>query len=129
VPIPDLERDATTTDEEDIRSLIGVGGGERGTAALENGTKALMCAVLEGSIREYLGPNVRHRAQAEAWFRTTGHSPFSFPSVCDVLGLEPDAVRKALNSMRARSTSPSVLGRNRYRGNMRRKLRVSNGAR
>lgn len=127
MPIPDLERDATAKDEEDIRSLIGIGGGERGAAQLENGTKALMCAVLEGSIREFLGPNPRHRAQAEAWFRANGYTPFSFPSVCDVLGLEPDAVRKALSSLRAKKVSPDVLGRNRYRGSMRRKLRASGG--
>jgi hypothetical protein len=84
-----------------------------------------MCAVLEGSIREYLGANHRHRVQAEAWFRSNGQSPFSFPNVCDVLGLEPDAVRKALQRLRARSVSPNVLGRNRYRGNVRRKLRAS----
>ena len=125
MPIPDLERDATARDDEDIRSLIGIGGGERGATAVENGTRALMCAVLEGSIREYLGANYRHRLQAEAWFRTNGYSPFSFPNVCDVLGLEPDAVRKALQRLRAKSAPPSVLGRNRYRGNIRRKLRVA----
>jgi hypothetical protein len=125
VPIPDLERDATAKDEEDIRSLIGIGGGEKGVAAIENGTRALMCAVLEGSIREYLGPNYRHRVQAEAWFRAKGQSPFSFPNVCDVLGLEPDAVRKALQRLRERSAPPSVLGRNRYRGAIRRKLRAT----
>jgi len=60
------------------------------------GTKALMLAVLEEGIRNCCGPAGRLRAEAEDWVRSTRRAPFSFLVICETLGLEPDAVRRAL---------------------------------
>ncbi len=65
---------------------------------------ALMQAVLEEAMTclqgnfGLLGRRGRRLAQeAEAWFRSEDtHWPFAFLSICDVLALEPTAVRKAL---------------------------------
>jgi hypothetical protein len=65
---------------------------------------ALMSAVLEDAFRcfqkqfEVENPSVRRAAQkAEEWFVIDeSHWPFSFVSICDVLGLEPNFIRQRL---------------------------------
>ena len=66
--------------------------------------KALMLAVLKDAIhcfQQDLG-YARARArtlarQAERWIRASDwSSPFSFDSICDSLGIDPDCMRKAL---------------------------------
>jgi hypothetical protein len=61
-----------------------------------SGTKALMLAVLEEGIRNCCGRPGRLRTEAEDWVRSTRRAPFSFLVICETLGLEPDAVRRAL---------------------------------
>ncbi|OFV87478.1 MAG: hypothetical protein A3J75_03475 [Acidobacteria bacterium RBG_16_68_9] len=74
-----------------------------------------MLAILEDGIRSYLSPVSRIRTEAEYWVNSIRHrSPFAFNVVCETLGLEPDAVRAALQRMRERKVSPRrALGRNR----------------
>ncbi len=78
-----------------LASLATLGGGEpRGADYI--GTKALMLAVFEEGIRSYCGPRGRERTEAEAWVRSRSTSVFSFVTVCELLGFEPNAVRRAL---------------------------------
>lgn len=98
----------------DLLRLTSLGGGESRSAQY-TGTKALMLAILEDGIRSYLSPVARIRNEAEYWVKTgRQRSPFSFMVVCETLGLEPEAVRTALERMRARDVSPRrALGRTR----------------
>ena len=81
--------------------LAPVAGGEPRTGEY-TGTKALMLAVLENGFRSYFSPKLRIRSEAERWIKNPqGRSPFSFTVVCETLGLEPDAVRMALQRLRA----------------------------
>jgi hypothetical protein len=98
----------------DFLRLTSLGGGESRSAQY-TGTKALMLAILEDGIRSYLSPVARIRNEAEYWVKTgRQRSPFCFTVVCETLGLEPDAVRTALERMRARNVSPRrALGRSR----------------
>jgi hypothetical protein len=90
----------------DLLRLASLGGGESRSSQY-TGTKALMLAVLEDGIRSYLSPVARVRAEAEYWISSTrARSPFSFPVVCETLGLEADAVRNALRRMRDRNVTP-----------------------
>ena len=90
----------------DLLRLASLGGGESRSSQY-TGTKALMLAVLEDGIRSYLSPVSRIRAEAEYWISSTrARSPFSFPVVCETLGLEADAVRNALRRMRDRNVTP-----------------------
>jgi hypothetical protein len=107
----------------DLIRLSSLGGGEPRNAQY-TGTKALMLAILEDGIRSYLSPVGRVRCEAEYWVTSTRQrSPFSFTVVCETLGLEPEAVRTALERLRAKKTHPrKVLGRS--RPNVRRTGRI-----
>jgi len=100
--------------DTDLLRLAALGGGESRSGQY-TGTKALMLAILEDGIRSYLSPITRIRTEAEYWVTSTRQrSPFSFNVVCEILGLEPDAVRAALQRMRERNVSPRrALGRSR----------------
>ena len=90
----------------DLLRLSSLAGGEP-RAAQYTGTKALMLAILEDGIRSYLSPVGRIRNEAEYWVKSArSRSPFSFAVVCETLGLEPSAVRAALERMRAKNVSP-----------------------
>jgi hypothetical protein len=83
-----------------------VTGGEPRSGQL-TGTKALMLAVLEDGIRSYLGASRIVAQEAEFWiFSHRRQSPFSFVVVCEMLGLDPDAVRKTLKRMKTDNVSP-----------------------
>jgi len=85
--------------------LTPVGGGEPRSAEY-TGLKALMLAVLEDGILSYLARGGVERAEAETWIAgRSRRSPFSFPVVCETLGLEPSAVRIALRRLRTQSAS------------------------
>ena len=66
--------------------------------------KALMMAVLEDAIRCFQnnvgavsGPARHVRAEAEQWLCCSkGHGPFSFHTVCETLGIEPEYLRAGL---------------------------------
>jgi hypothetical protein len=112
----------------DFLKLTSLGGGEPRSAQY-TGTKALMLAILEDGIRSYLSPVGRIRSEAEYWVMAgRQRSPFSFMVVCETLGLEPDAVRSALDRLRSRNVSPRrALGRS--RPNVRRTGRLVGGRR
>jgi hypothetical protein len=95
-----------------IAELSGVGGGERRDSPFR-GTKGLMLAMLEDAIRTYLGPSAVDREKAESWIHARGGYVFSFVVICETLGLEPDAVRRALRRFRSAQASPKVIGRSR----------------
>jgi len=98
----------------DLLRLSSLGGGESRSAQY-TGTKALMLAILEDGIRSYLSPVGRIRTEAEYWVKSgRQRSPFCFTVVCETLGLEPEAVRVALERLRLRNVSPRrALGRSR----------------
>ena len=93
-------RDATDP-EASLDGFIALGGGEPRHGAY-TGTKALMLAVLENAFTCYFSPRIRVRGEAERWIASDRKwAPFSFNVVCETLGLEPDAVRKAVRRLRA----------------------------
>jgi hypothetical protein len=93
-------------DNPTLRRLQPVSGGESRSGQL-TGTKALMLAVLEDGIRSYLGGGRTIARDAEYWICThRRHSPFSFAVVCEILGLDADAVRQTLKRMKDEHVSP-----------------------
>lgn len=109
--------------ELDLLRLTSLGGGESKSTQY-TGTKALMLAILEDGIRSFLSPVARVRSEAEYWVRSVrSRSPFSFPVVCETLGLEPGAVRTALDRMRDKNVSPR-RAISRSRPNVRRAGRI-----
>lgn len=106
-----------------LRGIGTIGGGERRDAPL-SGTKALSLALLEDGINAYLGKASRPRAEAEAWVRQRGEKSrwvFSFVTICEQLGLDPDAVEKVLRQMRREG---NVVRLSRSRANVRSTNRV-----
>ena len=82
-----------------------------------SGVKGLLHAVLEESIRCFLGADARLRFEAEQWIESGDRRwAFSFVTVCEALGLEPTAVRVALRRMQERNTSPKSISRQKMRG-------------
>ncbi len=79
-----------------MSSIRTVYGGESRAPQL-TGTKALMLAVFEDGVRCYLGSQKLAARDAEFWIASPRrYSPFSFEVVCEVLGLDADAVRRSL---------------------------------
>lgn len=107
---------------DDFQGVLG--GGEPRTAA-PSGIKALLLAVLEDGIRSYLSPIKELRAEAEYWVGSgRARSPFCFVVICETLGLEPTAVRQALERLRTQRVNPGrAIGRT--RPNVRRAHRVT----
>ena len=93
----------------EVAALLGLGGGEwQGTPLF--GVRGLMLAMLEDAVRSYLGSLPRDRAEAEAWIDSRQQRwVFSFVTVCETLGLEPGAVRRALHRMRAGAITPRLF--------------------
>jgi hypothetical protein len=86
-------------------------------AEQRSGVKGLLYAVLEESIRCFLGTDARLRFEAEQWIESGDRRwAFSFVTVCEALGLEPSAVRVALRRMQERNTSPKTISRQKMRG-------------
>ena len=97
---------AADEDDQTLRRLQPVTGGESRSGQL-TGTKALMLAVLEDGIRSYLGGARGIAQDAEYWIHThRRQSPFSFVVVCEILGLDANAVRKTLKRMKDEHISP-----------------------
>lgn len=92
-------------DEDIVRHVIGIGGGEP-RCSIYTGIKALMLAVLEGGIRDYCGAAGVRCIEAGQWVRSNRRGAFSFAVICETLGLEPAAVRQALVGLKARSALP-----------------------
>ena len=119
-----LHATAIGMDGEYFRRLIAsaplAGGEPRGGEYC--GLKALMLAVLDNAVQSYCGPAGRPRAEAEDWLAArNSHSPFSFKTVCEALGLDPDAARKAIGGLRGRM--PPRARQHRMRPNSRRARR------
>jgi hypothetical protein len=96
---------------------LGVIAGGEPTQGHFIGIKALMLAVLDDAIIVYLGRAGRVQDEAEDWIMTAGRrSPFAFAVICEMLGLEPDAVRAVLRQWRARKL-PVRRALGRTRGN------------
>ena len=112
--VPDLIDIEPQSSGIGLPGLDSLSGGEPRGAPL-TGIKALMFAVLAESIRNYLGRNERFYHDAAYWIASTsGRSPFAFGTVCETLGLEPSAVRSALQRLREKNlTSREAIGRTR----------------
>lgn|SRR5512135_1159790 len=78
-----------------VMARASVGGGEPRCGEL-TGPKALMMAVLEEAVHDYRTAIGRQRVEAEDWLHSEGRDLFSFVVICETLGLEPAAVRRAL---------------------------------
>lgn len=93
-------------DDSYAHALSGIADGEP-TEGRFIGIKALMLAVLDDAIVVYLGRAGRARDEAETWIEATGRrSPFAFAVICEMLGLEPGAVRVVLRRWRASTVQP-----------------------
>jgi len=100
-----MSQEAFDLSQEDVLKLGGepLRGGESRSGQF-TGTKALMLAVLEDGIRAYLNGSQLAADEAEFWiYSRRRQSPFSFVVVCEMLGLQPDAVRDTLKKMKATS--------------------------
>ena len=97
-----------------ILSSGSLSGGEPRTGHY-TGTKALMMAVLVEGIRDCCSRPGRLRDDAEQWVRSNRRSAFSFSVICEVLGLEPNAVRRALPRLQKQSTPRRLRPSTRYR--------------
>jgi hypothetical protein len=88
------------------------------------GIRSLMLAVLEEAIATYLGAKGRLADEAEVWMlKDEDESPFSFRQICDVLHLDPSAVRKKLRQWRTHENpGRDVVGR--PRGQVRKTKRL-----
>ncbi|MEE8113527.1 MAG: hypothetical protein V3T23_04145 [Nitrososphaerales archaeon] len=71
--------------------------------------RALTLAVLENGIacfqRHFFKPSRKNEAlsrEAEEWITSNDERPFSFNSVCETLGLDPDRLRKGLLQWKAK---------------------------
>ncbi len=81
------------------------------------GEKRLMAAVLADAVETYMKQHgtADHRGMtlfrdAEEWLFGNGSRwLFSYGNICDVLGLEPEYVRRGLIGWRARSARPITL--------------------
>lgn len=94
-------RDRAVGDDPTLLPAHSSEGGEPRSADHLTGTKALMLAVLEEGIRSYLRGSRTVAHEAEFWILSQRQrSPFAFTVVCEILGLDPDAVRKTLNRMK-----------------------------
>ena len=77
-----------------------------------------MLAVLDNAVQNYCGPAGRPRTEAEQWLAArNARSPFSFKTVCEVLGLDPDAAQQAIKALRERM--PPRMQKRRMRPNSR----------
>ena len=81
---------------------------ERASPRRFSGEYRLALAILEDAIQAYCMEgsgrrNLRLRVEAGRWLESNDRSwCFSFERICEVLGLEPDAVRRGLRGPRAR---------------------------
>lgn len=110
----DMANQHNHSGEPGLPRLHSLGAGEP-RASQYTGVKALMLAVLEEAIRNYLGADMRLRRDAAYWIACPGHaSPFAFATVCETLRLEPGAVRNALYRLREKDASfGQEIGRSR----------------
>ena len=105
-------------EDGEVAALFGIGGGApRSVPYL--GVKALMLAMLEDAVRAHLGNQPRDSTDAEEWMDSQRRWLFAFPTVCETLGLEPEAARAALRRMRATERARRTISFARSRPNAR----------
>lgn len=92
----------------EVLRAVGLGNGDP-VHTEYTGMRALMLAVIQDGIASYMSEESRRRAEAEYWVGAANQrSPFAFNVICETFGLEPDAVRAALQKLRdKRVGSPS----------------------
>lgn len=101
-------------DDLDISTLKTATAEQSGNARL-TGTKALMLAVLEDGIRSYLRGSGLAARDADFWINSPRRqSPFSFVVVCEILGLNPGAVRQTLRRLRGTAAGRRAFPRARH---------------
>ncbi len=94
-----------------LRGVGSIGGGVEKSVEL-TGLKALHLALLEDGIRSYLGKNRSEYEEAVVWIAQRGKRsvwPFSFVTICESLGLDPDAVESALKKFRQEGVKAKTL--------------------
>ena len=80
-------------------------------SSAQTSERDLLRAVLERSIRDYLGSNKKERQEAAEWIfdedEDSIHNEFSFSWVCLQLGLSADATREKVSKMTPRGNIPA----------------------
>ena len=104
---PNSDSRSIPVDPVDQEALFSTLGTSRLPQSL-NGTKALMAGVLEDALQCYLGYNAKLRRDAEHWVDSGQEWIFSFVSVCEALGLDPEATRRAFAALRRRTETPAA---------------------
>ncbi|HYD47496.1 MAG TPA: hypothetical protein VEB21_04080 [Terriglobales bacterium] len=106
---PDLE--LLPAGAYDIPDVVNLGGGERRDGVV-TGVRALLLALLEDSVRCYLGDKAALRREAERWIegRQRG-AAVTFEAVCSSFGLDPSATRRHLRRLRLAQADPRQMGR------------------
>jgi len=103
--------------DSDILRLVfargALGGGESRRGEM-TGTKALMMAVLEDAIHDYRTAIGRQRTDVETWVHSDDRDVFSFIVICETLGFEPAAVRRALERLEDQVAFPARRVRARH---------------
>lgn len=73
------------------------------------GEARLLFTVLEDAVRIYVrygklkrSPSRLEFAEVQRWFHAQDDAPFSFEYVCDSLEIDPEALRKALQNLKAK---------------------------
>jgi hypothetical protein len=99
------------------------GGYAPASAATRSGVHRLMVAILGDAIALHVkslsGGSVKRRDALEAreWLASRDHSlPFSFESICDVLGLDSSYIRRGLRGARARPAEAAARFALRHHG-------------
>jgi hypothetical protein len=84
------------------------------TTLPRTGALALMTAVLEEAIRSCFSTTPQVRAEAEAWLSSgQRRSIFSYLVICETLGLEADATRRAIRRLIGAGASGKPVRRTR----------------
>ena len=106
---------------------ISAGGYAPASVATRSGEHRLMVAILEDAVsihvKSFSGGSVTRRDVREAreWLASRDRSlPFSFESICDVLGLDPSYIRRGIRAARACPTETAARFAFRHHGGGRR---------
>ena len=102
---------------------ISAGGYAPASVATRSGEHRLMVAILEDAVsiqvKSYSGGFVTSHDVREAreWLASRDRSwPFSFESICDVLGLDPSYIRRGIRTARARAIETPARFAGRHHG-------------
>ena len=106
---------------------ISAGGYAPDSVATRSGEHRLMLAILEDAVSLHVKSwsvgfvTRRDIREAREWLASGDRSlPFSFESICDVLGLDPSYIRRGIRAFRARPTETAARFAVRHHGSGRR---------